>query len=69
MTDASGAVLPGVNILIKGTNDGTATDFDGNYSIEASQGDVLVFSFVGFANQEITVTHKYCKCIFNRRYK
>jgi len=56
VTDASGAVLPGVNILIKGTNDGTATDFDGKFAIEASQGDVLVFSFVGFVNQEVTVT-------------
>jgi len=56
VTDASGAVLPGVNILIKGTNNGTATNFDGKYAIEASQGDVLIFSFVGFANQEVTVS-------------
>jgi len=56
VTDASGAALPGVNIQVKGTNDGTASDFDGNYEINASQGDVLVFSFIGFANQEVTVT-------------
>ena len=55
VTDASGAALPGVNIQVKGTNDGTASDFDGNYEINASQGDVLVFSFIGFANQEVTV--------------
>jgi len=56
VTDASGAALPGVNIRVKGTNDGTASDFDGNYEIEAAQGDVLIFSFIGFANQEVTVT-------------
>lgn len=39
--------LPGVSVLIEGTTSGTETDFDGNYSIEASSGDVLRFSFVG----------------------
>lgn len=47
--------LPGATVLIKGTDTGTQTDFDGNYSIEANTGDILVFSFVGFATQEITV--------------
>lgn len=56
VTDNSGTGLPGVNLLVKGTNKGTATDFDGKYAIEASQGDVLVFSFVGFVNQEVTVS-------------
>ncbi len=48
--------LPGANVIIKGTNTGTQTDFDGNYSIQASPTDVLVFSFVGFASQEIVVS-------------
>ena len=56
VTDETGAALPGVNIQVKGTNEGTATDFDGNYEIEAAQGDVLIFSFIGFANKEVTVT-------------
>lgn len=56
VTDNSGTGLPGVNLLVKGTNNGTATDFDGKYAIEASQGDVLVFSFIGFVNQEVTVS-------------
>lgn len=56
VTDASGAALPGVNIQVKGTNEGTATDFDGNYEINASKGDILSFSFIGFTNQEVTVT-------------
>ena len=47
--------LPGATVQVKDTDNGTSTDFDGNYSIEASSGDVLVISFVGFATQEITV--------------
>ncbi|MFK7980459.1 MAG: SusC/RagA family TonB-linked outer membrane protein [Saprospiraceae bacterium] len=50
-----GEPLIGVNILIKGTTTGTITDFDGNYSITANTGDVLVFSYTGFAEQESTV--------------
>ncbi|THV57290.1 TonB-dependent receptor [Flagellimonas alvinocaridis] len=48
--------LPGVSILLKGTTIGTITDFDGKYTIEASSGDVLVFSYVGFNTQERTVS-------------
>jgi iron complex outermembrane receptor protein len=54
--DDASMPLPGVTIVVKGTTTGTATDFDGNYSISASNGDVLVFSFVGFTTQEITVS-------------
>lgn len=56
VTDASNIPLPGVNIQVKNTNTGTATDFDGRYQISTNQGSVLVFSYVGFATQEITVT-------------
>lgn len=45
--------LPGVNVIIKGSTTGTVTDFEGNYHIEAKQGDILVFSFVGFLTQEV----------------
>lgn len=55
VTDEDGLPLPGVNILVKGTNTGTQSDFDGNYSIEAAQGDVLVFSFIGLERAEYTV--------------
>lgn len=56
VTDADGGdPLIGVNILIQGTTTGTITDFDGNYSIEANTGDVLVFSYTGYAEQELTV--------------
>ena len=47
--------LPGATVVVAGTNTGTVADFDGNYSISASAGDVLVFSFVGFTAQEVTV--------------
>lgn len=55
ITDESNLPLPGVNIVIKGTTNGTITDVDGNYSIEASANDVLSFSFIGFKNQEVAV--------------
>jgi TonB-linked SusC/RagA family outer membrane protein len=55
VTDQDGATLPGVNILIKGSTSGTTTDAEGNYSIDASSGSTLVFSFIGYATQEITV--------------
>lgn len=45
--------IPGVNVLIKGTYTGTATDFDGEYQIEVNNGDVLLFSFIGYKSQEI----------------
>ncbi|WGH75424.1 SusC/RagA family TonB-linked outer membrane protein [Tenacibaculum tangerinum] len=44
--------LPGVNVLKKGTNTGTESDFDGKFSINAKAGDVLIFSFVGMKTQE-----------------
>lgn len=55
VSDESGVPLPSVNILIKGTNQGVQTDFDGKYTIEAAANDVLVFSFVGYTSQEVTV--------------
>lgn len=54
VTDKANAMpLPGVNVIIKGTSRGTSTDFDGNYSIEISEGEVLLFSYVGYTTQEI----------------
>ena len=53
--DEDGLPLPGVNVIEKGTSTGVQTDFDGNYSITVGQGDVLVFSYLGFATQESTV--------------
>ena len=55
VTDENGLALPGVSIVILGTINGTATDFDGNYTIEANQGDVLEFSYLGMENSQATV--------------
>ena len=54
-SEDDGTGLPGVNVLVKGTTNGTITDVDGNYSISVSDGATLVFSFVGFESQEIAV--------------
>ncbi|WP_109833169.1 SusC/RagA family TonB-linked outer membrane protein [Reichenbachiella versicolor] len=51
----AGEALPGVNVLIKGESGGSVTDIDGNYSVNVKSGDVLIFSFIGFKSQEITV--------------
>ena len=50
---SSGEALTGVTVLIKGTTSGTTTDINGNYSLNASSDDILVFSFIGFISQEI----------------
>lgn len=55
VSDESGMPLPGVNIIVKGTTNGTQTDFDGNYSITANTGDVLTFTYVGLKTEERTV--------------
>jgi len=52
-------VLPGVNVFVKNTNNGTSTDFDGNFSLSnVSVGDVLVFSYISFTTKEIVVTNQ-----------
>ncbi len=55
VTDQTGLPLPGVNIIIVGTNRGTQTDFDGNYSIEATVGDVISYSYLGMLTITSTV--------------
>ncbi len=53
VTDAgTGEGIPGASVLVKGTSRGMVTDLDGNYSIEASSTDVLVFSFIGYTTVE-----------------
>ncbi len=55
VSDNNGMPLPGVNITIQGTTQGTVTNFNGEYTIEVSQGDVLKFSIVGFEDYTVTV--------------
>jgi len=52
---ADGMTLPGVNVLVKGTNIGAVTGMDGNYSVQASENATLVFSSLGFATIEVGV--------------
>lgn len=54
-TVVNGTPLPGVNVLVKGTTKGTQTDFDGNYTIDAKEGDILVLSYIGMKTQNVTV--------------
>ncbi|QNK79161.1 TonB-dependent receptor [Winogradskyella sp. PAMC22761] len=59
VSEPDGRPLPGANILVKGTATGVTTDFDGNYTIEVQNGSaILVFSYIGFVSQEVTVGNK-----------
>lgn len=54
VVDQNNEPLPGASVVIKGTTTGTTTDFDGKFSINVSQGGVLVVSYVGFSTSEVT---------------
>ncbi len=53
--DATGSPVPSVSVLVKGTKNGVSTNSSGSYTIAASQGDVLVFRYLGYKPQEVTV--------------
>jgi TonB-dependent starch-binding outer membrane protein SusC len=56
VTDEAGQAVPGINIVEKGTSNGTATDSNGKYSLNVSgENSVLIFSFIGYKSQEVTV--------------
>ena len=55
VTDGIGEPLPGVSVVVKGTTNGTITDVNGKYSIQATAKDILSFSYVGMSDQEIKV--------------
>ncbi|MBP6169887.1 MAG: TonB-dependent receptor [Bacteroides sp.] len=56
VSDAKGNPIIGVNVVIKGTGNGTITDIDGNFSLNAKTGSVLLFSYIGYVNKEVKVT-------------
>jgi TonB-linked SusC/RagA family outer membrane protein len=56
VTDAKGEALPGVTVLVKGTTTGTSTGADGSFSLSVPENSTLVFSSIGFKNQELTIT-------------
>ncbi|WP_318308242.1 vWA domain-containing protein [Flagellimonas crocea] len=55
VTDADNYPIPGANVLVKGTSKGAQTNFDGQYSIAAYQGQTLVFSYIGYKTEEVKV--------------
>jgi len=69
--DPEGIPLPGVSILVKNSSKGTATEFDGNFIFpDLNEGDILVFSYVGFVSQEITVANdNFLKVYFRKIWK
>ena len=58
VVDQNGMPIIGANIVVKGTTNGTITDMDGNFSLEAEKGSVLQVSYIGFTDQEIKVGEK-----------
>ena len=58
VSGVDGLPIPGVNVLIQGSNTGTTTDFDGNFSISVKSGDVLIVSYLGFLTQLITISNQ-----------
>jgi hypothetical protein len=58
VTDHQQQPLPGVNVTLKGTTQGTTTAADGTYSVGAGRGAVLVFSYLGFRSQEVTLANQ-----------
>lgn len=53
MKDATGEAVIGANVIVKGTTNGTITDFDGNFELQANKGDIIVISFIGYLPQEL----------------
>ncbi|MFO7824621.1 MAG: carboxypeptidase-like regulatory domain-containing protein, partial [Cyclobacterium sp.] len=58
VVDENGQPIPGATILVEGTNKGTVTDIDGNFSIDADEGEVILVSFIGYQSQRITVANQ-----------
>jgi len=55
VSDQTGEVVIGANIMIKGTTNGVITDIDGKFSIQVAEGDILQISYIGYTTQEVTV--------------
>ncbi|WP_422859578.1 SusC/RagA family TonB-linked outer membrane protein [Flagellimonas sp. S174] len=58
VTDANNVPIPGANVIVLNTDRGVQTDFDGNYSIDVSSGEVLRFSYIGYAAQTVIVDNQ-----------
>ena len=68
---ATASPIPGVNVVVKNTNSGAVSDFDGKFTLSAANGDVLVFSYVGYSTKEVVYQvkrHLMFRCPKTRRY-
>ena len=55
ITDENGLPLPGATVIVENTNRGVVSDFDGNFSIQANQGEIIVISYIGYQSQRLTI--------------
>lgn len=58
ITDETGLPVAGANIVVKGTTNGTISDMDGNFSLEAAPGEMLEISYIGFLPMEVKIDNK-----------
>src|SRR5680860_1025530 len=58
VTDSESIPLPGASVVVKGTTNGTTTDFDGNYSIDVASDGILVFGYIGYSTEEVPVNNQ-----------
>ena len=61
--DSTGEPIIGANVVVKGTTNGTITDFDGNFQLSANTGEIIQFSFIGYTTQELPATAEFMNII------
>ena len=61
--DATGEPVIGANVVVKGTTNGTITDFEGNFQLNANKGDIISVSFIGYTSQELPATAEFMNII------
>ena len=61
--DTTGEPIIGANVVVKGTTNGTITDFDGNFQLNANVGDIIQVSFIGYTSQELPATAEFMNII------
>lgn len=65
VNDENGECVPGANVVVKGTTNGCMTDIDGNFSLQVKEGDILLVSFIGYAQQEVLVSSSKTNYVVN----
>lgn len=68
VTDAKGEPLLGVNVVVKGTTNGTITDLDGKYSLEVEPNSILVVSYIGYVSQQIPASGEVVNVTWPERF-